>query len=59
MMGKKAEYRDAKRISQFALENISYEDAIKLCRAIGPKLGVFEESVLAGMVVRFAKKRGS
>ena len=54
-MAKVATIEDARRISQFALPNISFEDATKLCRAIGPKLGQFQESLLADMVCRFAK----
>lgn len=47
---------DARRIAQYAPDNISLTDATKLCKSIGPQLDEFQTSSLADMVCRFAKQ---
>jgi hypothetical protein len=49
----------ARKIAEFATANINFNDATKLCKAIGPKMNEFQTSILAKMVCRFAAREGS
>mgnify|MGYP003652708919 CR=1 FL=1 len=46
----------AREVAKYATDNISFNDATKLCKAVGPKMNEFQTSILAKMVCRFAQK---
>lgn len=57
-----ASISSARKIAQYATPNISFNDAMTLCKALDrTRMNEFQRSIQAGMVCRFAKtsKEGS